>query len=81
MEQPISNLDSEGGKKRKRRANPMEWRARLYLSPTDIADALSIGRSSAYELIASGALPSVKIGRSVRVETERVIEWARSQTQ
>jgi excisionase family DNA binding protein len=80
--QPTSNpaLESPGAKKkRERRVNPMDWRKRLYLSPTDIADALSIGRSSAYELIASGQLPSVRLGRSVRVETERVIEWAKSQ--
>lgn len=63
-----------------RRVNPLDWRERLMLSPTDIADALSIGLTQTYALAASGAFGRVmKIGRSVRVETERVIEWSKLQ--
>ena len=39
----------------------------LLLTITEAAARLSIGRSSAYELIASGQLEIVHIGRSARV--------------
>lgn len=79
-EQSTSNLDSEGGKKRERRANPMPWEARLFLSPGDVADAMSISRSKAYELIATGALPgAIRIGASLRIPTAALIAWAEAQ--
>ena len=37
---------------------------------TDVAAALSVGRSKVYELVGSGALPSVRIGGSRRVRGE-----------
>lgn len=37
------------------------------LTPKDAARMLSLGRSRVYELIASGDLPSVKVGRSRRI--------------
>lgn len=37
------------------------------LTVEDVADVLGISRSKVYELISSGALPSVRIGRSRRV--------------
>lgn len=41
----------------------------LLLTPAQAASALGIGRSSLYELLAEGAIPSVKIGSSRRVRT------------
>jgi excisionase family DNA binding protein len=40
---------------------------RVLLRPEEVAARLGIGRSVAYELIASGELESIKIGRSRRV--------------
>jgi excisionase family DNA binding protein len=40
---------------------------RLLLTPAEAARALSIGRTRVYELMASGQLRSVKIGRSRRI--------------
>ncbi|HRC40025.1 helix-turn-helix domain-containing protein [Nostocoides sp.] len=37
---------------------------------TDVATALSVGRSKVYELVRSGVLPSVRIGGSRRVRGE-----------
>ncbi|WP_205860519.1 helix-turn-helix domain-containing protein [Phycicoccus sp. HDW14] len=37
---------------------------------TEVAAALSVGRSKVYELVRSGALPSVRIGGSRRVRGE-----------
>lgn len=40
---------------------------KLLLTPEEAADALSIGRSKLYELLASGALESVAIGSCRRI--------------
>ena len=39
---------------------------RLLLRPREAAALLGLGRSTVYELIASGAIPSLTIGRSRR---------------
>lgn len=41
----------------------------LLLSPTDAARVLGLGRSTLYELLASGTIPSVKIGAARRVRS------------
>jgi excisionase family DNA binding protein len=40
---------------------------KLLVRPVEAATMLSVSRSSIYELIASGAVPSVRIGRMIRV--------------
>lgn len=40
------------------------------LKPTDVATTLGVSRSFAYQLIKSGDLPSVRIGRTVRVRPQ-----------
>ena len=40
---------------------------RLLVTPVEAAEALGIGRTRIYELMASGVLLSVKIGRSRRI--------------
>ena len=37
---------------------------RLLLRPAEAAEAIGIGRSKVYELLASGDLPSIRIGGS-----------------
>ena len=48
---------------------------RLLLRPPEVAEALGIGRSKAYELIASGEIPSIRIGGSVRVPVDALRTW------
>ena len=48
---------------------------RLMLRPTEAADAIGVSRSKAYELIAAGAIPSVKVGGCVRVPVEALRTW------
>ena len=49
---------------------------KLLLKPTEVADAIGCGRSKVYELLATGELPSVRIGRrSVRVPAKALQEW------
>jgi excisionase family DNA binding protein len=44
-----------------------EGSAAVLIRPEEAAQRLSVGRTQVYALIASGALPSVKIGRLRRV--------------
>ena len=45
---------------------------------TDVATALSASRSKVYELVRSGALPSVRIGGSRRVRGEDLATYVDS---
>ena len=48
---------------------------KLLLRPIEAAEAIGIGRSKAYELLASGELPSIRIGSSVRVPVDALRAW------
>jgi excisionase family DNA binding protein len=47
----------------------------LLLRPGEAARVLSLGRSKLYELLASGELPSVKIGRATRIPAASLRDW------
>ena len=46
----------------------------------EVAAALRIGRSKAYAMMASGELPTVRLGRAVRVPRAALDAWIRAQT-
>jgi excisionase family DNA binding protein len=48
---------------------------RLLLRPVEAAEAIGVGRSKVYELLASGELPSVRVGSSVRVPVDALRAW------
>lgn len=48
---------------------------RLTLSVRETAEALGIGRNRAYDLISAGVIPSVRLGRSIRVPKETLATW------
>jgi len=48
---------------------------KLLLSVEEAADKLSLGRTKTYELIASGQLRSVNIGRARRVPIDALSEF------
>ena len=48
---------------------------KLLLTPEEAGEALSIGRSKAYELIGRGHLASVRIDRSRRIPRHAVVEF------
>lgn len=53
---------------------------RLLLRPSEVADSLGIGRSKAYELIAAGVIPSIRLGKSsVRVPSAALRAWIEHQ--
>ena len=64
--------------RRQREEHTME---RLLLRPHEAAELLGLGRSTVYELIASGAIPSITIGKSRCVPLEALRAWVRAQTE
>jgi len=52
---------------------------KLLLRPTEAADAMGVSRAKAYELISSGAIPSIRLGGSVRVPVEALRAWIANQ--
>ncbi|HXG90546.1 MAG TPA: helix-turn-helix domain-containing protein [Vicinamibacterales bacterium] len=53
---------------------------RLLLKPSEVAETLGICRTKAYGLISSGAIPSMRVGCSVRVPAESLKAWIASAT-
>lgn len=45
----------------------------------EAAQLLALGRSKTYELVLSGVIPSIRIGRSVRVPRARLFAWIEAQ--
>jgi excisionase family DNA binding protein len=39
-----------------------------------------MGRGTAYSMAARGELPAVRIGRSLRIRRDKLIEWLESRT-
>jgi excisionase family DNA binding protein len=52
---------------------------REYLKVPEVAKELRIARSRAYEMVANGTIPAVKIGRSVRVSRKELELWLEQQ--
>ena len=52
---------------------------REFLKVPEVAEELRIARSRAYEMVANGTIPAVKIGRSVRVSRKELEGWLEEQ--
>jgi len=50
-----------------------------FLKVPEVATELRIARSRAYELVAKGTIPAVRIGRSVRVSRKELERWLEEQ--
>jgi excisionase family DNA binding protein len=50
-----------------------------WLSLKDVQQLLGIGRTKAYELVVTGELPAVRIGRCVRINRGELDEWLHRQ--
>jgi excisionase family DNA binding protein len=48
---------------------------RLALRPSEVAARLGLSRSKVYRMIECGELPSLRIGRSVRVPCKAFEDW------
>ena len=49
------------------------------LTPTQLADYLSLGRDKTYEMLAAGRIPAVKLGRTYRIPRRALEEWLERQ--
>ena len=52
----------------------------LLLRAEEVGKALGLGRSKVYELMASGQLPVVRIGKAIRVPADGLEKWVQGQT-
>jgi len=52
---------------------------KLLLKPSEVAQVLGIGRSLIYELIARKEMPSIRLGRCIRVPSESLQRWLTAQ--
>ena len=50
-----------------------------WLSLKDVQEMLGIGRTKAYELVTTGELPAVRIGRCIRINRRELDEWLHRQ--
>jgi prophage regulatory protein len=50
-----------------------------WLSLKDVQQLVGIGRTKAYELVVTGELPAVRIGRCIRVNRGEIDEWLHRQ--
>lgn len=57
----------------------MDEQRHEWLKVPEMAEFLRIGRSRAYELVADGEIPSVRIGRSIRVSRRELERWLEGQ--
>lgn len=48
---------------------------KLLLKPMEVAEILSIGKTTIYELLKTGEIPSIRIGRSIRIPAKAIEEW------
>ena len=62
-----------------RASNMVEIVGRL-LKAQEVGETLGLGRSKIYELMAEGQIPTVRIGRAVRVPERELQEWIRHKT-
>ncbi len=46
-----------------------------WISMFEVQEILGIGRTKAYELVATGEIPAVRIGRVLRVNREELDGW------
>jgi len=59
----------------------MDTHSMSFLTVTEMAEFLRIGRSSAYELCHSNELPVVRIGKTIRIPKKGLEKWIEGQAQ
>ncbi len=62
--------------------NPQEGTPqRLLLRIPEVAETAGIGRTKIYELIATGVLPTIRVGRAVRITDIVLQKWVEAREQ
>jgi excisionase family DNA binding protein len=52
---------------------------KLLLKPKEVAEVLRIGRSMVYGMLATGELPSIRVGHCIRVQKASLEKWINDQ--
>ncbi len=52
---------------------------KILLKPMEVAELIGIGRTKIYEMLARGELPSIHIGRVVRIPVSALNKWVEEQ--
>ncbi len=52
---------------------------RILYRPSEAAEACGVSRARMYELLASGEVPSIKVGSVKRVPVDKLQEWVERQ--
>ena len=52
--------------------------AKILMRPKEAAESLGLGLSKTYALLASGELPSIRVGRSIRIPVAELHAWVRA---
>jgi excisionase family DNA binding protein len=65
----------EKGKEGMKQENEQE-----FISLNQLQEILGIGRTKAYDLVASGELPAIRVGRAIRVRLADLTRWAERQS-
>ena len=60
--------------------DPVPLSQRLLLRPEEVAAILGLGRSTIYELLRSGELSAVHIGRATRIPARDLHRWIEQHT-
>ena len=62
--------------------NPQEGAPqRLLLRIPEVAETLGIGRTKIYEMVATGELPTIRVGRAVRISVSTLQKWVEEREQ
>ena len=54
---------------------------RVLLRVDEAAQLLSLGRSTLYAMAAAGTIPTVRVGRSLRIPREELNRWIEQRTE
>ncbi len=54
---------------------------KLLLKPAEVVEVIGVSRKAIYEMVASGELPSIRIGRRVRIPVNALREWIEQQSE
>lgn len=61
-------------------AEPASARTPMLLTVRDVEAELQLGRTRTYELLRSGSLPVIRVGRAVRVPRDALRRWVEEHT-
>jgi len=52
---------------------------KLLYTAANLGELTSLGRSKVYELLQTGEIPSIRVGRAIRVSAKALEEWLERQ--